>query len=293
MSIIAVQRALIILKHLAVSPDGVSVRDIAGELGYGPSVVQKSLQALVSQNFAQKDNKTQRYILGPAAIQVGFAGFTRVGIRQAAHPVLQRLVDTTQETALLGIPFGDHVIYIDKISSTLDVRVDPPIGAERPFNCTAVGKTIMAHMPDEELERLSSTNAFREATTNSIVDIEKLRLQLANIREKGYSIDHEEFLAGAMCIGAPIKDYEGSVVAAVALAGPLHRMEEREKPIVDAVVSSAKEISAQMGSIEGIFARSAPTPERIVDSQGGVNSTDQNERRYQIDAGIESETIEK
>ena len=86
---------------------------------------------------------------------------------------------------MLGIRYGNEVVYIDKVASPHDVRVDPPIGAGRPFNCTAVGKAILAHMPDETVEGLSRQDAFVQHTTHSVTDLQPLRLELAKIREEG------------------------------------------------------------------------------------------------------------
>jgi IclR family KDG regulon transcriptional repressor len=252
-SIVAVQRALIILKHLALSREGISVRDLARTLAYSPAVVQKSMQALVSQNFAQQDPKTHRYHLGPAALQVGFAGLTRMGLRDAARPYLRHLVDYSGETAMLGIRYGNEVIYIDKVSSSHDVRVDPPIGAGRPFNCTAVGKAILAYMPTETVEELSSRQAFAQHTPHSVTDLQALRLELAEIRERGVAVDREEFLEGAMCFGAPVKDHEGNVVAAIAVSGPVQRMKEREAGISNEIKVCAQKISAEIGNTEGLL----------------------------------------
>lgn len=250
MGSITVERALIILKHIATSSKGVGVREVAQLLGYSPAVVQKILQALVSQDFAQKDDTTRKYALGPAAIQVGFAGLTKIELRSEARSHLQTLSAESGETALLGIRIADKVMYIEKASSPAEIRMDPPIGAFRPFNCTAVGKVILAFMPDEELELLAKQNAFVQPTSNSVTDVNKLKLEMARIRESGVAIDNEEFIQGAMCLGAPIRNHEGEVIAAVAISGPTHRMTGSLQNLRAQLTDCTKKISTALGYIE-------------------------------------------
>ncbi len=247
MSIVSVQRALAILKHMAISPNGVSVREAARALGYSPSVVQKSMQALVSQKFAQQDSTTQHYHLGPAALQVGLAGLTKLEIRQVARPHLQELAETSGETALLGIRQGNEAVYVDKVLSSAEIRLDAPIGASRPFNCTAVGKVLLAHSPEGELERLAKKGAFVKTTTNSMTALTQLKLEMAKVRERNLAIDREEFVPGAMCLAAPLRNYDGLVVAAVALAGPVQRVEAAQTQLAKQVIACANAISAALG----------------------------------------------
>jgi len=246
-SIVSVQRALVILRHMATSPNGVSVRETARALGYNPSIVQKSMQALVSQDFAIQDAITQHYSLGPAALQVGLAGLAKSELRQVARPHLERLAATTRETALLGIRLGDHAIYVDKVISPNEIRLDPPVGAVRPFNCTAIGKALLAYMPAEEMERLAHSGAFVTATTNSVTDLTALKLEMERVRERGIAIDREEFALGAMCVAALVRNHEGVVVASVNVSGPVQRMQLAENEHIAQVIAAAKAISAALG----------------------------------------------
>lgn len=246
-SITSVQRALIILKQMSVSPNGVGVRAMARTLGYSPAVVQKSIQALVSQGFAQQDPETERYHLGPAALQVGLAGLARLEIRQVARPYLQVLAEASGETALLGVRLGDMATYIEKVRSLNELRSDAPVGARRPFNCTAVGKALLAYFPDEELERLHRDGAFVQSTPNSITDLTQLKLEMARVREQGLAIDREEFALGIMCLAAPVRNYNGAVVGAVALAGPVQRIQSAVEELSRHVISCAADISAALG----------------------------------------------
>lgn len=247
MTINAVERALVILKQIAFSETGVGVREVARGLGISPSLAQKSLQALVAQGFARQNPDTQLYELGWMAIQVGLIGLRRLELRQVARPYLQQLMTETGESTFLGVRQGNGAVYIDKVLSLTELRMDVPLGSWRPLNCTAVGKAILAYLPEASLDHLAREGAFRQPTPNSIADPEALKVEMASIRETGIAVDREEFVLGAMCLAAPIRSYEGDVIASVVVSGPIQRIEPRLEEMARQVKLSGDAISKTLG----------------------------------------------
>lgn len=247
MSILAVEQALIILKQVALCSGGIGVRDTARKLGYSPSVAQRSLEALVAQGFAVQDSISKQYKLGPSALEVGLITLSRLEIRQVARPHLETLRDITGETALLGVRHGDVSIYVDQVLSLSEVRTDVNVGSRRPLNCTAVGKVLLADMLDEEIDRLAREGAFVHVTHNSVTDLSQLRLELAEVREKGLARDFQEFLPGSMCFAAPVRNHEGSAVGAIAISGPAQRVEAGQDQIAQQVIDCALQTSEALG----------------------------------------------
>jgi IclR family acetate operon transcriptional repressor len=252
MTINAVERALIILKQIAFSETGIGVREIARGMGISPSVAQKSIQALVAQGFARQNPETQMYELGSMAIRVGLAGLLRLELRQVARPYLQQLTEATGESSFLGIEQGDGAVYIDKVLSQTELRMDVPLGSWRPMNCTAVGKALLAFLPEDRLHQLAQDGAFRYPTANSIRDLEVLEEEMASIRERGIAIDRGEFVAEAMCLAAPVRNHEGDVVATIVVSGPRQRMEPRAEDFALQVKSCGDAVSRALGYMQPI-----------------------------------------
>jgi IclR family acetate operon transcriptional repressor len=159
---------------------------------------------------------------------------------------MEALAKESAETVFLGVRHGDEAIYIEKVLGLSEVRVDAPIGARRPFNCTAVGKVLLAFMPEQEFYRLAGAGAFVRATQNSVTDPIALRAEILKVRESGVAVDREEFALGAACVAAPVQNCEGNVVAAVALSGPARRVEPAEH-VIELVKSCARSISHALG----------------------------------------------
>ena len=250
MSTLAVERALIILKYVASSHEGLGVREIAKKFGYSPSVVQKILQALAAHDFVLQESDSQVYQLGPAALQVGLSGLSKMEIRKATKPFLQKLAEKSGETALLGVKTNEGVIYIEKCLSPNAIRMDPPIGAFRPFNSTAVGKCLLAEKSEDEIENLFKENYFVKSTRHSLIALEEIKQEIRIVREQGYALDREEYEEGAMCVGAPIKNFENQIIAAIAVAGPATRMVHNEDKLIQNVLNYAKQISMAFGNTE-------------------------------------------
>jgi DNA-binding IclR family transcriptional regulator len=247
MSHVAVARALILLRYIVDHPDGLSIREASRNLGYSPATVQKLINALNAQGYVVQDKSTERYHLGAEAVQLGLTALSRLEIRRIAHPHLEALSRESGETVFLGIARDNHAIYIDKVVSAQPIRMDAPLGVNRPYNCTAVGKVLLAGLPDEELERLAADGAFEQRTERSVSEAEALRTEIAQVRVQGWARDDEEYISGAGCVAAPVHDHEGQVIAALTVSGPAERIRRKFDHLVAQVKARAAAISEEMG----------------------------------------------
>jgi IclR family KDG regulon transcriptional repressor len=247
MSNLAVERALILLRYIVDNPGGLSIREASRNLGYSPSTVQKLVQALETQGYVVQDEITNRYHLGPEAVQLGLAALSRLSLRRIAHPYLEQLSQDSQETALLAITRGDYVVYVDKVVSTQAILMDAPLGAQRPYNCTAVGKILLSDFSDEEVEQLALKNVFEQRTANSITDLSKLKNEIEKVRSSGWSQDNGEYTDGLNCIAAPVYDHEGLIIAALTVSGPADRITNNFETMLEKVKSYALAISEELG----------------------------------------------
>ena len=247
MSIMAVERALILLRYITDNDDGLSIRESSRNFGYSPATVQKIIGALKSQGYIVQDELTERYHLGPEAVHLGLTALSRLDVRRAARPFLEKLSRESGETVFLAITRGASAVYVDKVVSDQPIRMDAPLGAARPYNCTAVGKVLLAGMSSEEIEELYDNGAFEKRTENSILDVDTMHGEVENVREQGWAGDREEFDYGASCVAAPIYDHEGRLVAALTVSGPSTRIYQDLDRIIELTVSRSEEVSKEMG----------------------------------------------
>ena len=247
MSIVAVERALILLRYITDNEDGLSIREASRTFGYNPATVQRIVNALKSQGYVVQDKITDRYHLGSEAVQLGLTALSRLDVRRVAHPHMEELSRESGETIFLAIAHGNCGVYVDKVVSDQPIRMDAPLGADRPYNCTAVGKVLLAGMTAEEIDVLSVAGAFEKRTENSILDADVMHLEVEKVREQGWARDREEYAYGASCVAAPIYDHEGRVVAALTVSGPSARIAQDLDRIIELTKSRAAEVSKEMG----------------------------------------------
>ncbi len=247
MSILAVERALILIRYITDNEDGLSIREASRNLGYSPATVQKIIGALKSQGYVVQDEITDRYHLGPEAVQLGLTALSRLDVRRAARSYLEELSRESGETVFLAIARGNCGVYVDKVVSDQPIRMDASLGADRPYNCTAVGKVLLAGMTTEEIDDLHDDGAFEKRTENSILDADALTIEVEKVREQGWARDREEYAYGVGCVAAPIYDHEGRVVAALTVSGPSTRINQDLDRIIELTKSRSEEVSKEMG----------------------------------------------
>jgi DNA-binding IclR family transcriptional regulator len=122
------------------------------------------------------------------------------------------------------------------------------IGQRAPVYCTALGKTLLAHQPEDELSRIIKEIQLKPFTKNTITTKRRLVEELKVIREKGYALDQREYEEDVECIGAPIRNHLGEVISALSISGPHKKINTpKEKQYIDQVIKATSLISSNMG----------------------------------------------
>lgn len=238
-------RTLDVFELLASEPGGLTVSEISERLGLARSSTHGLVRTLHSRGYLM-ENGGRRFHLGARLIQLGLNVVDRLELRTAARAPLERLVADTRDTALLVVPDGLDLLYVDKvISDARDVRTDPRVSVRRPLHCSSLGKALLAAVDDETVVKLAAVAGLEPATDFSISDLDTLLNDLAETRLRGYAVDQQEALVGIWCVGAPVRDHAGRPVGAISLSTIKDFFEpERTGP---SVAATAVEISHAMG----------------------------------------------
>lgn len=242
----SIGRALDILECLAKSDRSMGVTELGERLGLHKSTVYRLLATLVYRGYVEQD-EDERYNIGLKFFEISGSVLNKMDIRKKVKPYLIKLQQETRETIHLGILDGDEVVYIDKEKSTETIRMYSEIGKRVKAYCTSLGKVLLAYK-GIDLAELYKKGSLIPYTENTIVDLELLKEHLAEIREKGYAVDNEEQERDIRCVGGPIFDYKGDIVAAFSIAGPSTRMtEKRLEELSRKVLEYSQKISHSLG----------------------------------------------
>lgn len=212
----ALARALSVLGSVAEKGYDVSLAEVVKELDLPKATAYRYLQTLVSSGYLEQRIDGNTYNVGPQFLTVARTAEVLDRLRRAARPEIVRLAERFGRTANLGILSDSGVVYLDMVETRRHPDVKARVGAHDSLHATALGKAILAHLPEEEREA-RIRRPLREQTIKTITDQARLRGELDAVKARGYATDREENEDGAMCVGAPILCGPGYPVAAMSL----------------------------------------------------------------------------
>lgn len=244
----SVARAARILRALAARRGELSLSEISSQVALHPSTTYRLLVALEGEGLVERGAEHAGYRLGSEMIRMGYLALASLSLGEEAYPFMRQLATATHETVNLGVLRGPNVVYLQKIEAEQPLRADLVVGAFVPAYCTGLGKALLAHLPEPDLAALLGDGPLAPYGPHCLTTTAQLREDLERTRQRGYSIDDEEFSAGIRAIGSPIRNHRGQVVAGIAIAGPSSRLtRHRDQELARLVVEAAAGISRRLG----------------------------------------------
>ena len=248
MSVQSLDRAFDILELLSKHRSGLSITEISIELELHKSTVFRLLNSLKQRDYIRQNTETSKYRIGYEFIELCSHYLRNLELKTEAEPVLRKISQKTTQTVFLAILQDNQVMYIDKVEQYNSLRRYSIIGTKTPLHCTALGKSLLTGMNDNEIRDIYKNLPFQVLTKKSIQDIEILLVEITKSRKLGWTFDDEEFEDGVQCLASPIRDYRGKVIAAVSTSWHLSSpLDININQIADYVKEGATEISLYMG----------------------------------------------
>jgi IclR family KDG regulon transcriptional repressor len=242
----AAARALAVLESLSRSRSA-GLEELSREMGLAKPTVYRFLQTLQELGYARRD-ESDRWAMTLKAFNVGSRALDHLDLYSAAKPVAQELALELGETVHMGVLEGDSAVYVLKIESKYTIRMFSRVGRRIPLYCTAIGKVLLAYSNAEERKAALEGLRLVAFTPKTITTRAGLEAELRRIRAQGFGRDAEEHEAGIACLGAPIFDRDGAIVAALSVSWPRFRYETGEESTMSAaVVAAARKVSAILG----------------------------------------------
>ncbi len=247
----AVDRALDLLATLSTSETELTLTELASRLGLSPSTTYRLLVTLESRGYVERSNQTGSYSLGVACLDLGNVFLSQVDLRERALPTMEALREEYKETVHLGILDASRmeVIYLEKLEGLLPVVMrGSRVGGRVPAHCTALGKCMLAYLPEEVVRDFYTDGGLAAYTPNTITDLNDLVQELRETSRRGFAIDHVEHEFGVKCVAAPVWNHEKVVVGAISMSGPANRMSKKRSLELGPLVREAVlEVSRRMG----------------------------------------------
>lgn len=208
------------------------------------SRTMRFLVTLEAHGLVRKDAAGEYHLSMQAAI-LGDRARDQMDQLQLLQPVLDRLRDATSETVQYRVLDGLQTVCLAKADSPLDIRVHTETGRPRELYIGS-SKSILAFGGSKLLKRVLASPRS-SYTDKTLVDADELEQQLAEIRAEGYSLSRSERIEGAIAIGAPIHNSDGSVTSCLSLLGPEFRIGSKVKQLAGKLISAAEEARSILG----------------------------------------------
>jgi DNA-binding IclR family transcriptional regulator len=240
----SVDRALSVLEILAASRQGLSLSDLSRRLSLPKSSVFLILKTLERRGYLLRGTANRRYRFGLQLVTLGHAALSGMKLRDEAAAHLHALARTTGMAVHLSVLDRSEAVIIEKVEPPGLPRFATWIGRRMDLNCTGAGKALIMHLTSDEFDRRFRPGSFARHNENSIVSIKRLKADLAEARARGYAIDDEEDEIGVRCVGVPVFDGAGAVVAAISVSGTVDKLTTARIPTVAKAVQRAAQAAS-------------------------------------------------
>jgi DNA-binding IclR family transcriptional regulator len=243
------QKALRLLLHLGEHGPEMGLTQLASELDLNKSTVFRLLRALQKFELIEKNPENERYRLGLRLHELGCCALDSRSISNEAHRFLAELSRRSNESASFAVPGAGGIVCLDRVDCLgFIITARTPVGGLFPPHCTAAGKAILAHLPDQEIRDIIKRNGMPRFTSLTTGKYRELMNMLDRTRHRGYAIDCEEFERGLTGVAAPVFMRGSQIVAALGIAGPSGRFQGEELAEKIALVKDfAARISIALG----------------------------------------------
>lgn len=238
----AVTKGLRLLQAIAELGDDATIRHIQARLRMPRPTVYRLLNTLEQEHFVERNPVSGEYVLGRELLRLTQQSLARSSLQERVRATLRAIGKQTGETVHLGVPFGCHMTFVDKVESPEAVRMASYIGMPVPMHSTSVGKAYLAALDEATREQYLAQLTLEPVTHRTRTTLDALRKELAVTRERGYAIDDEENEVGIICFGQVVRGADGRIEGAISVSVPRYRLPaDGQQRILDCIRSLCRD----------------------------------------------------
>lgn len=240
-------RTVQVLHELAVAGQAVPLATLAARLDLPKTSLFRLLRALEQGGYVQSSNGVHQ--VGPQAIRLGVALVRNRQFPNCAQPTMQWLAAQCNETVILGTydESRTQIVYTDVIEPSNPLRFSIKPGLTKPLYSSAMGQTLLAWQPADELAHYCKTVQFQRLASNTIGSVAALKRKLKEIRASGVSVSVDGMFEGVYAIAVPVLDASGQVHAGLSISAPSTRGPQQEPKFAALLKKAGEEISRLLG----------------------------------------------
>lgn len=245
----SLERGLTILDCFTFRHTLLGCTEVAHELGMTTPTTHRYISTLRELGYLEQGPE-RKYRLTLAVTRLGLSALSGGSLQEHASPYLRELRRQLTYTTALAVLDGGEAVYIERLPSLRwdSGAIDPAPGSRLPTYCTAMGKVLLASLPEPEQHALIAGLRLARYTPNTTTSKTELRAELNFVAAQGFAVNDQEYTPGLRALSAPVRD-ESRVIAAVCIAAPTTRitLEEMIDHLTPHLLATADRISARLG----------------------------------------------
>lgn len=243
----SIRKAAEALKLLAVPPFEISVGDVARALGVTPSNASRILAEMREAELVDQDETTRRYRPGPLAMRLATGFLQTTDVLRCVQEAMTDLAALTHHTAWAGVLDGADVVVLRTQHGGFPVRFGVDLGRRLPAHAAAMGKALLALLPDDQIRR-RFTGALETTTALSHASLPALLADLAAVRARGYATSDQELFLGIKSIAIAFDAPAGQEAVALSLSFPVHSVPPgAEQALIEALLATGRKVGQRIG----------------------------------------------
>ena len=236
-------RGLMVIRAFTHREPNLSIADVARITGLPRAVARRCLYTLTQLGYVSSDGRA--YFLRPKILALGYAYLSSTSLGTALQPYLEKVSETTHESCSVGVLDEDEIVYVARAATKRIMSVALNVGSRLPAYCSAIGRVLLANLPENELAAYLDRVELAPLTTHTVTSAQVLRDLLETTRAKGFAVVDQELEIGLRSIAVPIRNANGRVVAAMNVSAQAGRVgrKDMEKNYLPVLQAAAQEVS--------------------------------------------------
>lgn len=241
-------KALRILSCFSIREPVLGITELAERMDVTKSNIHNIVSTFCEMGYLRRTHDG-RYTLGLKMLEFAFIINQNLGYPTAVYDIMVDTASRTNEVVYFGLPYGTNVLYLYVAHPAHRIGVMPYrdiLGETAPLYCTGIGKAILSHLSEEEWsQRLPEI--LVKFQPNTITDKETMFEELRRTRRLGYAIDNGEHDPDVRCVGVPVYNAMGRLVAGMSISGPASTMtDEKLLECADILKSAAAKMKERI-----------------------------------------------
>lgn len=243
----SVKKAFKILSAISDASNGLGISDLSKKLKIGKSTVHGITMALEEMGVLVRDPLYKRYTVGYSLLELCRAAYSKIELKDLARKPMEKLVEKVGETVFLGVLNGDHITIVDVAESRNEMKITSPPGTRLPLFAGAAGRVLLSQIKEEKAKQIIQKKGLVRYTLKTVIDQRQFHREIEKVKEQGYAVDDEEYIAGVRAVAAPLI-FASSPPAALWVVGFTSTMDDHKmKTVIREIRETVQEIKQSFG----------------------------------------------